>query len=403
MKALLPYALAAALAALSPAPAADTKVIEEILVKINGEIITRSELDRNLTGLRAELAAQKIPPDKIEATVAERQQELLRDLIDNSLLVQKGKEMSISVEAQLIKYLDELRRQNNVASMEEFEKWATERAGVPFEDLKDQFRNQILTQRVIGQEVSSRISVGKEDIAKYYEEHKTEFVRPEQIHLREILVSTEGKDPKEIPALEKKANDILARLRKGERFPDLASKMSDNPESAQAGGDIGFFKRGLLDKPIEDIVFSARRGFITDVLKRPNGFLILRVEERHTEGQARLEEVEQEIHERLFGPKMQPALRAYLTRLRQEAFIEIRPGYIDSGAAPGKDTAWKDPEQFKPAVTTKAEATKKKRRLLWVLPSPFGGGKDKDKDKDKAATITDVQPADKPKPAEPPK
>ena len=191
--------------------------------------------------------------------------------------------------------------------------------------------------------------------------------------MREILISTEGKDAKEIPALEKKASDILARARKGERFPELAGKVSDNQEAAKAGGDIGFFKRGVLDKQIEDLVFNAKRGFVTDVIKRPNGFLILKVEERHQEGQAALEEVEQEIQERLYMPKMQPAMRAYLTKLRENAFIEIRPGFVDSGAAPGKDTTWKDPEQFKPAVTTKAEAARKKKKMLWVIPR--GGGK----------------------------
>ncbi len=388
------------LAAVLVSPAADVRVVEEILVKINGEIITRSELERNMADLRNELARQKLTGEKLAEEMAERQKDLLRDLIDQSLLVQKGKELNISVEAQLIKYLDELRRQNNIATMEEFEKWAAERGGMPFEDLKDHFRNQILTQRVVGQEVASRITVSKEEIAKYYEEHKQEFVRPEQVHLREILISTEGKDPKEVPALEKKANDILARIRKGERFAEVATKVSDNPDSAKMGGDIGFFKRGVLDKQIEDLAFNARRGFVSDVLKRPNGFLILRVEERHQEGQAALEEVEQDIHELLFGPKMQPAYRGYLTRLREDAFIEIRPGYIDSGAAPGKDTAWKDPEQFKPAVTTKAEATKKKRRLLWVIPL-WGGGKNKDKEQ--TPTPAEIRPAEKPKPAEPPK
>lgn len=347
--------------------AADTKVVEEILVKVNGEVVTRSEWERSLADARAEMVRQKVPEAEVETALAERQKDILRDLIDQSLLVQRGKELNISTEAQLIKYLDEMRRQYNLASMEEFEKWVVERSGMAYEDLKDQTRNQLLTQRVIGQEVGSRISVTKEEISKYYEEHKTEFVRPEQVRLREILVSTEGKDAKELPALEKKANDISARLKKGERFPELAAKMSDS-ESAKAGGDIGFFKRGLLDKAIEDQVFTARRGFTTEVLKRANGFLILRVEERHQEGQASLEEVDAEIQERLYGPKMQPALRAYLTRLREDAFIEIRAGYVDSGAAPGKDTAWKDPENFKAAVTTKAEATKKKRKLLWMIP-----------------------------------
>jgi len=369
------------------ASAADVRVIEQIIAKVNGEIITRSDMERNLGEQKAEMARQNLPAAQLAEAVAERQKDVLRDLIDQSLLVQRAKELNISVESQVIRQLDEIRRQYNVASMEEFERWVVEKSGMPYEDLKDQIRNQILTQRVIGQEVGSRISIAKEEIAKYYEEHKKEFVRPEQVRLREILVSTEGKEPSEIPALEKKANDILARLRKGERFTDLASKLSDNPDSARMGGDIGFFKRGLLDKQIEELVFSAKRGFISGLIKRPNGFLILRVEDRHQEGLAALEDVEQEIQERLYMPRMQPALREFMTRLRQEAFIEIRAGYQDSGAAPGKDTSWKDPEQFKPAVTTKAEAAKKKRRLLWVVP--LGGGKAKSNAKDK--------PAEKPK------
>jgi len=378
-----------------PLTAADVRVVEEIIVKINGEIITRSEMEKAMTEARAEFARQKLEDDKLAAALAERQKDVLRDLIDNSLLVQRGKELTISVDTQLIKYLDEMRRQYNIASMEEFEKYVVEKSGSPYEDLKDQIRNQLLTQRVIGQEVGSRISVPKEEIAKYYEEHKTEFVRPEQVHLREIMVSTDGKDPKDLPALEKKANDLLARIRKGERFTDLAQKNSDS-ESAKAGGDIGFFKRGVLDKQIEEMVFAARRGFVSEVLKRPNGFLIIRLEERHQEGQAALAEVEQDITERLYMPRMQPALREYLTKLREHAFLEIRAGYVDSGAVPGKDTSWRDPEQFKAAVTTKAEVTaKKRRRLLWVVP--LGGGKaskdSKDKEKDQQAKPAAEKPA----------
>lgn len=348
--------------------AADVRVVEEIVVKINGEIVTRSEIEREMGEFQAEMARQSVTGEKLQQAVAEHQKEVLRDLIDQSLLVQRGKELNISVETQLIKYMDDLRRQYNIASAEEFEKWIGEKAGAPYEDFKERIRNQILTQRVVGQEVGSKINVPKDEIQKYYEEHKTEFVRPEQVHLREIFLSTEGKDPKEIPAIEKKANDLLARLKKGERFPEVATKNSES-ESAKQGGDIGFFKRGVLDKEIEEMVFNLRRGQNTDVLKRKNGFLILRLEERHQEGQAALQDVEQEITEKLYMPRMQPAMREYLTRLRQNAFIEIRPGYIDSGAAAGQDTTWKDPESFKPATTTKAEAAaKKKKKLLFVIP-----------------------------------
>jgi len=378
-------ALRRALAALLwPALAlgADVKILEEIIAKVNGEIVTRSELERSVAQLRESLRQQNLNADQMTAALAEGQKDALRDLIDQSLLVQKGKELNLSVEPQLVKWLDEMRRQRNIATMEEFERWAAESTSEPFEDVKDRLRNQMLTQRVIQQEI--RVNVSKDEVSRYYEEHQKEFVRPEQVRLRQILVSTEGKEAQEIPALEKKANDILARLRKGERFAEVASKVSDDAESAKAGGDIGFFRRGLLDKPIEEIVFNAQRGLVTGVLKRPNGFLILRVEERHREGQATQAEVEQDISERLYTEKMQPAVRAYLTKLREDAFLELRAGVVDSGAAPGKDTAWKDPEQFKPAVTTKAEATKKKRRLLWVVP--LGGGKaPKEKGTDKKA------------------
>ena len=354
---------------------ADIKVVDEIVAKINGEIVTRSEVERNTAELRQELMRQNLAGPELEKAVAERSKDVLKELIDQSLLVQKGKELNISVEAQVIKYLDDMRRQYSIASMEEFEKWVVEKTGMPYEDLKDQVRTRFLTQRVIGQEISSRINIPKEELEKYYQEHKSEFVREEQVHLREILVSTEGKEVTEIPTLEKKAQDILARLKKGERFADLASKMSDNPDSAKNGGDIGFFKRGVLDKEIETIAFAARRGALTDVIKRKNGFLILRVEERYQPGQAPFEDVEQEITERLWTPRMEPALKEYLSRLRQNAFIEIRPGFVDSGAVAGQDTAWKDPEQFKPAVTTKAEATRKKRKLLWVVPMGTKQGK----------------------------
>src|SRR5712692_9390265 len=280
----LSFMFSAALLAL-PAAAADVKVIEEIIAKINGEIVTRSEIDRRMTEARAEMMKQNVTGAPLEEALAERQKDLLRELIDESLMVQRAKELNISVESQVVKHMDDLRRQYNVASMEEFEKFVTEKGGVAFEDLREQVRNQFLTQRVVQQEVGHRINISKEEIKKYYEEHQKEFVRPEQVYLRQILISTEGKDPKE----------ILARIKKGERFPELASKMSDDKESAQNGGDIGFWKRGLLDKQIEDMVFNAQRGFVSDVIKRPNGFLILKVEEHHREGQATLEDVEPDI------------------------------------------------------------------------------------------------------------
>jgi peptidyl-prolyl cis-trans isomerase SurA len=204
---------------------------------------------------------------------------------------------------------------------------------------------------------------------KYYEEHKQEFVRQELVFLRQILISTEGKTPQQGAAAEKKAKDLAARARKGEKFGELARDNSDDTETAKNFGELPPFKPGDLRKEIAGVVFKQRKGYVTDPIKVPNGFLILRVEERHEAGQASFEEVEQEIHERVAMPRMQPRVREYLTHLRGDAFLEIKDGFIDSGAAPNKDTRWKDPATLKPETTTKEEvAARRRKKLLFVIP-----------------------------------
>jgi hypothetical protein len=189
--------------------------------------------------------------------------------------------------------------------------------------------------------------------------------------LREILLSTENKKPAEIAPIEKKAQDAVARARKNEKFSNLVREFSD-AASRSDEGDLGWMKKGQLAQPIEDAVFALKRGQVTDPIKLPNGFLILRVEDIHQAGQAPLEQVENEIMEKLYMPRFQPAMREYLTKLRMDAFLEIKDGFIDAGAAPGKNTAWTDPAQLKPETVSKEEVASRRRmkRALWVVPIP---------------------------------
>jgi hypothetical protein len=163
----------------------------------------------------------------------------------------------------------------------------------------------------------------------------------------------------------------VARLRKGEKFSELARQYSD-AETKDNFGQLPPYKRGQLRKQIEDVVFKEKKGYITDPIKMPNGLEILKIEDRYEAGQAPLADVENEVQEKLYMPRMQPKVREFLTKLREDAFLEIRAGYVDSAAAPGKDTAWKDPAQLKPQTTTKEEvaARKHKKKLLWVVPIP---------------------------------
>jgi peptidyl-prolyl cis-trans isomerase SurA len=351
--------------------AADIGVVEEIIAKVNGDIITRSEIERTRRQMEEELKKRGTNGPELQKALAEREKDALRERIDQLLLVQKGKEMSINVEPDVSKYIAELQLQSKIADPEKFQQYVREQTGQTFEDFKSEVRNGYLTQRVIRQEVGGRLTIPRADLEKYYNDNKAKFMRDDRVFLREILVSTEGKDDAGVAAAEKKARDLSARAKKGEKFPELARANSDATTKEQYG-ELGGFKKGELNKQIEDIVFSADRGFVTDPIRVSNGFLILKVEEKHKAGLASFEEVEQDVMNEMIQPKFPGQVREFLTKLRIESFLEIKPGYVDSGAAEGKNTAWTDPAQLKPETVTKSEVQNqpRRRRMLGIVPIP---------------------------------
>lgn len=351
--------------------AAEIGTVEEIVAKCNGDIITRTDLARARQQLITELREQGLAGSALEQALAEREKNLLRDKVDQLLLVQKAKDLDINVDSDVTKQLAKIQQDSGIADPDKFHDYIKEQSGVPFEDFKDEMKKSMLTQRVVREEVSDKIPIKHEDVEKYYNEHKSEFVREERLYLREILVSTEGKDDAGAAAADKKAKDLVSRARRGERFAEMARDNSDAP-SAKDMGSLPPYKKGDLAKDLEDLVWNQPKGYITDPIKRPNGFLILRVEEHQKAGQAELAEVENEVTDKLMRPRMEPAMRQFLTKLRQDAFLEIKADYIDTGAANGKDTAWVDPAQLKPETISKTEVASvaHRKRLLWMVPVP---------------------------------
>jgi peptidyl-prolyl cis-trans isomerase SurA len=308
------------------------------------------------------------------------------------LLIEKGKDLGITGDTELIKRLDQMRKDMKLDTMEELEKAATSQ-GISYEDFKQNMRNQIITQKVIGEEVGSHLSITKDEQQKFYDEHKSEMEQPESIRLSEILVAprkvvsekppakpdqpgaaetavADGEAAKNqestkqadeaaaLNAAETKANDLLKQIHDGASFEDVAKKNSDGPSAAQ-GGDVGVFKRGTLAKAIEDKTFGMKSGEVTDVIRTKEGYIILKVVSHQVAGIPPLKDVEPKIQDALYYQKLQPALREYLTKLREEAYIDVKPGYIDSGASPN---------QTKPVETTTAKASdtkklKKKKKL----------------------------------------
>lgn len=365
------------------------QVVEEIIARVNNQIITNSEYDRSKDQLRDE--ARQQDPANADKIYEQKEKDVLRDLIDQQLLLDKGKDLSITGDTDLIKKLDQLRKDMKLPDLDALEKEA-EKQGVSWEDFKQQQKNQIITGKVIGEEVGSRLTISKEEEQKFYDEHKNEMEQPEYIRLAEILIAPKAVTPSITPAAEKggasdstpaapadeaakqaadeaalkvaadKANDLLKQIRGGENFEDIAKKYSDGP-SAGDGGALGMFKRGQLAKELEDKTFAMKAGEVTDVIRTKQGYVILKVLDHQQAGIPPLKDVEPKVQDALYMQKMQPALRTFLTKLREDAYIDIQPGYVDTGASPN---------QTKPVETdtnkeANAKKLNKKHKKLGVL------------------------------------
>ncbi len=367
----LPFgALAADAANVNQSTDPEVEVLDEIIAKVNGAIITRTDIARMRNDMVKEMERRQVPPEKIAATVAQREDDFLRDRIDHLLLVQRGDQLDINVDQEVSKYFANLMLQFKVADQDKFAQIVRENTKLRFEDYKEEVKNGILTQRVLQQEVGSRIVIPREEVVKYYEEHKDDFRRDERVFLAEILVSSEDKTGEELAALEKEAELLVERARRGERFDELARENSD-AVTAENGGDLGGWKKGDLRQDIEELIWDKPKNYVTDPIKQDNGYLILKVLAHHQAGIAYLEEVENEIMGILHQPRFEPMVREYLTELRQSAYLEIKEGYVDSAAAPGKDTSWKDPAMLVPETVTREEVIAKPgRKKLLFIPIP---------------------------------
>lgn len=341
--------------------AGDSTVIEQIIARVNNAIITKSDLQKAKEDVVKECKDKGGSDADCQAEAAKNDKNVLRDLIDQQLLLQKGADDEITGNTELIKQLDEMRKEMKLDSLEDLQH-AAEQQGIAWEDYKQNIKNQIITQQVIQREVGPKINITPEDEKAFYDSHQKELERPEAVRLSEILIPTtapakQGEEPVEdaatIAAAQKTADEVLAQIKSGAKFEDVAKKYSKGPTAAD-GGDLGFFKRGTLAKQLEDTVFAMKGGDVSQPIRTKQGFVVLKVTEHQSGGIPPMKEVEQQIQNALYYQKLQPALRDYLTKLREEAYIDIKEGYLDTGASPN---------ETKPVFTTAQEEANAKTKL----------------------------------------
>ena len=310
-------------------------VVEDVIARVNDRIITRTEYIRSQEQLLQDAKQRNMPA----ADLQEAQNNLLRDMIDRQILLARGKQLDISGDAETMRQLDEIRKQNHMADMDALAKAAAQQ-GVSFEDFKQQIRDQAITSQVVREEVGRRINMSSAQLQAYYNEHSKEFEVPEQLHLSEILLPTpENATADQLTAVQAKADDLEAKLKGGASFADVAKANSGGP-TANAGGDLGDFKRGVLGDVLENATFSLPVGGITQPIRTRQGFVILKVDSHQQAGTAPLKDVEGQVQEAIYMNALQPALREYLSKERGEVYVDVKPGFVDTGAqTQSKNTA----------------------------------------------------------------
>ena len=305
--------------------------VEQIIARVNDQVITNSDVARAQTQLDQEARQNNWTLEQVK----EGQATLLRDLIDQQLLISKGKQLGITGDTELIKRLDEIRKENHLDSLDDLEK-AVEQQGISYEDFKANIRNSIITQQVVRDEVGSKMQMSEAEMRTYYDDHKADFTHEESVHLNEILIPTsENATSAQLAEADAQAKDLEAKLKAGTKFTELAKKYSKGPTAAQ-GGDLGDFRRGALAKVLEDQTFDLPVGGHTAPIRTRQGYIILQVTEHRPGGTQPMQKVEPQIEQAIYMQKIGPAVRTYLTRLRDEAYIDIRPGYTDSAASPNE-------------------------------------------------------------------
>ena len=303
-------------------------VVEERVAQVNDQIISTSDYNRSAGQLDQEARQQGWTEQELE----DHKRDLLRDLIDQQLLLSKGKDLDITGETELVRRLDDIRKQNHLDTMEDLEKAAASQ-GVSYEDFKQNIRNGIITQQVIRDQVGRHIQMTQAELQKFYQQHLSDFTQPESVRLSEILipVQTGGDEAANLAAAKAKADDLDAKLKGGANFADLAKANSTGSTAAQ-GGDLGIWTRGKLAKQLEDATFALQTGQSTEPIRTRQGYVILKVTEHTPGGTQPLASIRPQVEEAAFMSQMQPRLREYLAKLRENAYIDVRPGYADTAA-----------------------------------------------------------------------
>lgn len=340
-------------------------VVDEVIAQVNTEVITLSMLNREMQeAAQSLMQARGLTEQQARAEVEKRRNEIIATLVNEQLLLQKGKEVGLTeeVEAEVNKRMLAVANEQNIKSIEVLEA-EMRKAGLNPSAVKQSLRTEIMKNYVLGSEVDRKIYLGLTDaeVRAYYESHKDKFRKPESVSLSEIYLSTVGKDEGEVRA---RAEKIVAQLRSGADFGATAMVTSEREKDGkrvapETKGKLGTFADNeISNEAVAAALKKVRAGGVTDPLKLGDGYIILRVDERTPAGEPTFND--NKVREAITMERMEKERKAYVDELRRDAYIELAASYRDSVGPLLKVEGERAPVGSTPAAPRPKKEEKKK-------------------------------------------
>ena len=297
---------------------AQAKVIDKIVAIVDSEVITQSDVDKALAPLSAQYAAI-YRDEEFSQKLAEAKRDIINRLIENKLILMEAEKQEIRVSDEKVEAkIEEIRAQ--FSSEDEFEATLLKQ-GLSIVELEENYRNQIMIQRVINREVRSKIVVKPTEIVDYYYAHLDDFTNPEEIKISHILIRIDNTT--DAHRAYQAAREVLGLLDKGIDFAQVAREYSDGPHADQ-GGSVGFVSQGQMIKEIDEVIFKLKVGELSGLIKSDLGYHIVRIDDKRPLYVRGLSDVQFEIKDILFKRKMEENFTEWINKLKEDAFISIK-------------------------------------------------------------------------------
>ncbi|MCD6452140.1 MAG: peptidyl-prolyl cis-trans isomerase [Acidobacteria bacterium] len=292
----------------------NTQVVEEIIAKVNDQIITRRAYEKKLLPLERQLYL-RYSGEELVKRLKQLRKQVLNQMIEQALISYQARIKGITAtEEEVLAVIERIKKENKINSDEELDR-QLKLEGTSLAELKEVIKNNIIQRKLVEQEVSTKIVVTNLDVRRYYNEHKKEFTTDEEVRISQIFIPRNKRSDEELLA---KAKTIREKIKNYQDFVLVASELS-----GEASPDLGYFKRGELAKELERVAFSLKVGEISKPIITEKGAFIIAVTDRK-EAQVRpLSEVKAEIQRRIWQEKAREGLREYIDRLKKSSYIAI--------------------------------------------------------------------------------